>query len=79
MGRPNLACRLTARQGELLVLLSRGYTVERAAHALDVPARRAAEDLAWACRRLNVRDADEAIAIWVGADLLPGVKAARQS
>ena len=71
MGRPNLACRLTARQGELLGLLSRGYSLGQAAAALEVSERRAAEDLTWACRRLNARSQDEAVALWVGADLLP--------
>ena len=71
MGRPNLACRLTARQGELLGLLSRGYSLGQAAAELEVSERRAAEDLAWACRRLNARSPHEAVALWVGADLLP--------
>jgi DNA-binding CsgD family transcriptional regulator len=71
MGRPNLACRLTARQAELLGLLSRGYSLGQAAAALGVSERRAADDLSWACRRLNARGQQEAVALWVGADLLP--------
>jgi DNA-binding CsgD family transcriptional regulator len=71
MARPNLACRLTARQGELLCLLARGYSLDQAASELDVSARRAAEDLSWACRRLNARSQGEALALWIGADLLP--------
>jgi DNA-binding CsgD family transcriptional regulator len=71
MGRSNLASRLTARQSDLLCLLSRGYSLEQAAAELDVSARRAADDLAWACRRLNARSQSEAVAIWVGGDLLP--------
>jgi DNA-binding CsgD family transcriptional regulator len=71
MGRPNLACRLTARQGELLSLLARGHTLAAAADMLEVSERRAADDLAWACRRLNARGYQEAVAIWVGADLVP--------
>jgi DNA-binding CsgD family transcriptional regulator len=74
MGRPNLACRLTARQSELLCLLSRGYTLGEAASELEVSERRAADDLVWACRRLNARSEVEAIAIWVGADLLPDLR-----
>jgi DNA-binding CsgD family transcriptional regulator len=73
MARPNLACRLTARQGELLSLLSRGYTLAQVAWELDVSERRLTDDLAWACRRLNARSQDEAVALWVGGDLLPTV------
>jgi DNA-binding CsgD family transcriptional regulator len=71
MGRPNLACRLTARQGELLTLMARGYTLADAADQLGVSERRLWDDLAWACRRLNARSHDEVVALWVGADLLP--------
>ena len=70
MGRPNLACRLTARQGELLSLLARGHTLASAAAALDVNERRAADDLAGACRRLNARGTREALALWVGGDIV---------
>jgi DNA-binding NarL/FixJ family response regulator len=74
MGRPNLACRLTTRQSDLLSLLARGYDLTGAAAALEVSERRATDDLAWACRRLNARSQAEAIAIWVGADLLPAAR-----
>lgn len=73
MGRPNLACRLTARQGELLSLLARGHSLETAAELLGLSQRRAADDLTWACRRLNARTREDAITLWVGADLLPRV------
>ncbi|TAK21939.1 MAG: hypothetical protein EPO26_13240 [Chloroflexota bacterium] len=69
MSRANLARRVTARQGELLGLLARGHTLSAAAAALELSERRAADDLAWACRRLRVRDGAEAVAIWVGGSL----------